>query len=225
MKKQEALLLRPNARLHPLLAAAAVAVIALCAVGVAALTGLLPSPSARGGPPQEALSAEAEGLPAGGEPPAEAPTLSAAQPSPAAPAPVAAVPPAAAPQPAPAPAPARAVCAECGTVETIREVRVPVDDRGNAILGTVAGGVVGGVVGNQFGGGSGKTALTVLGAVGGALAGHEIERNIRGQRTVTRYEMTVRMEDGSARKFYSEAPFMLASGDHVRVDNGRVLPR
>ena len=48
MKNQAALLLTPSSRrLHPLVAAAAVAVIALCAVGIAALTGLLPAPWAR----------------------------------------------------------------------------------------------------------------------------------------------------------------------------------
>ena len=44
-------------------------------------------------------------------------------------------------------------------------------DNSDHLIGTIAGGVAGGVVGNQFGGGNGKTALTVLGAVGGALAG------------------------------------------------------
>lgn len=42
------------------------------------------------------------------------------------------------------------------------------------IGGTVAGGVVGAVVGNQFGGGTGRTVLTGVGAAGGALAGHEL---------------------------------------------------
>ena len=71
-------------------------------------------------------------------------------------------------------------------------------DNSDHLIGTIAGGVAGGVVGNQFGGGNGKTALTVLGAVGGALAGREVERNIRQQQTVTHYELTVRMSDGSA---------------------------
>jgi len=71
-----------------------------------------------------------------------------------------------------------AQCPQCGTVVSMGQVQVPVQDRSNHVVGTVAGGVVGGVVGNQFGGGGGKTALTVLGAVGGALAGREIERNM-----------------------------------------------
>jgi len=168
------------------------------------MTGLLPRLSAQSAP-QEASSLSA----APAEPPA--PAAAASRPAPAA-----------AAKPAPRGA-APVVCAECGTVESVREVRVPVANQGPNLVGTVAGGVVGGVVGNQFGGGHGRDALTVLGAVGGALAGHEIERNIRGQQTVTRYEMSVRMTDGSLRTFHSEAPFALASGDHVRVENGRVV--
>ena len=89
-------------------------------------------------------------------------------------------------------------------VESVRQVQAPVRDNSDHLIGTIAGGVAGGVVGNQFGGGNGKTALTVLGAVGGALAGREVERNIRQQQTVTHYELTVRMSDGSAVK--SAAP-------------------
>ncbi|WP_134860068.1 glycine zipper 2TM domain-containing protein, partial [Bordetella pertussis] len=106
----------------------------------------------------------------------------------------------------------------------IRTVQVPVRDDSNHLIGTVAGGVVGGVVGNQFGGGHGRDALTVLGAVGGALAGREVERNIREQQTVTHYELTVRMSDGSRRQFRSAQPFAFASGDRVRVENDQLLP-
>ncbi len=108
-------------------------------------------------------------------------------------------------------------------VESIRQVQVPVKDNSDHLIGTIGGGVVGGVVGNQFGGGSGKTALTVLGAVGGALAGREVERNIRQQQTVTHYELTVRMSDGSTRQFRSAQPFAFASGDHVRVENNQLV--
>lgn len=204
----------PRRGLHPLVAAAAIAVIVMCAVGVAAVMGWLPSPSAN--------------------PHADAPVAGAGPESAnLAPAPQAAVPPApaqtgrpasaAAPRPA-APAPAQQACQSCGVVESVRQVQVPVKDNSDHLVGTIGGGVVGGVVGNQFGGGSGKTALTVLGAVGGALAGREVERNIRQQQTVTHYELTVRMGDGSARQFRSAQPFAFASGDRVRVENNQLLP-
>lgn len=205
--------------LHPLVAAAAIAVIVMCAVGVAAVMGWLPSPSANphaDTPVAEAGPEDANLAPA----PAQAQAQAQAQPS----APQAQqARPASAPR-ASAPVPAKQACQSCGVVETIRQVQVPVKDNSDHLVGTIGGGVVGGVVGNQFGGGSGKTALTVLGAVGGALAGREVERNIRQQQTVTHYELTVRMSDGSARQFRSAQPFAFASGDHVRVENNQLLP-
>ncbi|MCV6901949.1 MAG: glycine zipper 2TM domain-containing protein [Achromobacter xylosoxidans] len=213
----------PRRGLHPLVAAAAIAVIVMCSVGVAAVMGWLPTPSAT-------PHAEDPALVQAGP---EAANLAPAQPAtPGQPQAPAARPPAQAQaqqaqaqgRPAPAPAPAAQACRNCGVVESIRQVQVPVKDNSDHLVGTIAGGVAGGVVGNQFGGGSGKTALTVLGAVGGALAGREVERNIRQQQTVTHYELTVRMNDGSSRQFRSAQPFAFASGDHVRVENNQLLP-
>lgn len=205
----------PRRRLHPLLGAAAVSVIILSAVAVAAMTGVLPNLSA-GSSPQAAASAQEAAL-AG---PEAANVASAPQQ-----APKQAQKPAQSAQPAQQPAQAGApACATCGVVEGIRTVQVPVRDDSNHLIGTVAGGVVGGVVGNQFGGGHGRDALTVLGAVGGALTGREVERNIREQQTVTHYELTVRMSDGSRRQFRSAQPFAFASGDRVRVENDQLLP-
>ncbi len=209
----------PRRGLHPLLAAAAIAVIVMCSVGVAAVLGWLPSPSANphadqavaeAGPEDANLApAPAAAPPGAGRPAGQMREAQQAQ---------------AAPSPRPAAAPAQQACASCGVVETIRQVQVPAQDNSDHLVGTIAGGVAGGVVGNQFGGGNGKTALTVLGAVGGALAGREVERNIRQQQTVTHYELTVRMNDGSKRQFRSAQPFAFASGDHVRVENNQLLP-
>lgn len=201
--------------LHPLVAAAAIAVIVMCSVGVAAVMGWLPTPSAN--PQADEAAAQAGPEDANLAPaPAPAKPAAASQPRQAQASP---------PASRPAPAPAQQACATCGVVEAIRQMQVPVKDNSDHLVGTIAGGVAGGVVGNQFGGGSGKTALTVLGAVGGALAGREVERNIRQQQTVTHYELTVRMSDGSARQFRSAQPFAFASGDHVRVENNQLLPR
>ena len=65
------------------------------------------------------------------------------------------------------------ICGGCGVVSNTRtETR-----KGEASgIGAVGGAVVGGVVGNQFGGGNGKKALTVLGAVGGGVAGPRSRR-------------------------------------------------
>jgi uncharacterized protein YcfJ len=69
-------------------------------------------------------------------------------------------------------------CASCGTVESIHVVELKSDASG---LGAVAGGVTGAVVGNQMGRGNGNTAMAILGAAGGALAGNEIEKNMKKQ--------------------------------------------
>ncbi|WP_454692856.1 glycine zipper 2TM domain-containing protein [Achromobacter aegrifaciens] len=206
-----------NARraIHPLVAAAAIAVIVMCTVGVAAVMGWLPSPSANPHADEPVAEAGPEGANLAPAPQAAVPPAPAQQGRPAA---------APAPRPqAQAPAPAQQACPSCGVVESVRQVQVPTKDNSDHLIGTIGGGVVGGVVGNQFGGGNGKTALTVLGAVGGALAGREVERNIRQQQTVTHYELTVRMNDGSTRQFRSAQPFAFASGDHVRVENNQLL--
>ncbi|HEY9207696.1 MAG TPA: glycine zipper 2TM domain-containing protein, partial [Acidovorax sp.] len=79
--------------------------------------------------------------------------------------------------------------------------------------GAVAGGVLGGVLGNQVGKGSGRTAATVLGAVGGGYVGHTVEQRTRTQ---TVYEVRVRMDDGSVRRFTRSQP--VPEGAPVRVE-------
>jgi surface antigen len=49
--------------------------------------------------------------------------------------------------------------------------------KGN-LIGSAAGGAIGGLLGNQFGGGSGKALMTVVGVVGGALAGGYVGRSM-----------------------------------------------
>ena len=106
------------------------------------------------------------------------------------------------------------VCATCGVVTTVTAV----EQKGEAgALGTVAGGVVGGVLGHQVGGGSGKTAMTVIGAVGGAMAGREVEKR---QRSTTVYDTRVRMDDGSARSF--TVGTALSVGQKVRVQGDQL---
>ena len=86
-----------------------------------------------------------------------------------------------------------AVCTHCGVIEAVREVTVKGQGTG---LGAVAGGVLGGAVGNKMGKGSGRTAMTVLGAIGGGLAGNEVEKRARSEKA---YDVRVRMDDGTIR--------------------------
>ncbi len=50
------------------------------------------------------------------------------------------------------------------------------------LVPTLLGGLVGGVIGNQFGGGNGKKALTVLGALAGASIANEASQPSRSYR-------------------------------------------
>ncbi len=135
---------------------------------------------------------------------------------------------------APAPAPVRSVvtprppvvvaqnvCHTCGVVESSVAVQRQgqVNGIGNSEigLGTVAGGVLGAVLGNQVGGGSGKTAATVLGAAGGAYAGNRVEKNMK---KVTVYEVRIRMNDGNYRTI--EQANAIAAGTRVVVEGNSV---
>ena len=77
----------------------------------------------------------------------------------------------------------------------------------------MAGGVAGAVLGHQVGKGHGRDAMTVIGAVGGGMAGHEIEKQARA---TTVYEVRVRMEDGSVRTLERSAPPPV--GQRVRME-------
>ncbi len=109
---------------------------------------------------------------------------------------------------------AAAVCSHCGVVESVHEVMVKGKGSG---VGAVAGGVVGGAVGNQFGHGNGRAAMTILGALGGGLAGNEIEKRTKAEKF---YDITVRMDDGHVRTIRQKsAP---ATGSRVTVENNVV---
>jgi outer membrane lipoprotein SlyB len=111
------------------------------------------------------------------------------------------------------------VCRQCGTVESVQAISHKGEGSG---LGAVAGGVVGGALGSQVGKGDGRTAMTVLGAIGGGLAGNEVEKRAKA---VTRYRVSVKMEDGSVHVLeQAQAPTV---GQRVRVEGQtlQALPR
>jgi len=104
-------------------------------------------------------------------------------------------------------------------VESVQAVQQAAPATG---VGAVAGGVLGAVVGNQVGKGSGRAAATVLGAVGGGYVGHKVEERTRTQ---TVYQVAVRMEDGSVRRFTRAQPPAVGTpvvlqGKGFRVDDG-----
>jgi uncharacterized protein YcfJ len=108
------------------------------------------------------------------------------------------------------------VCQNCGVVESVRQITARGDGSG---LGMAGGAVVGGLLGNQVGGGHGKQAMTVVGAIGGAFAGNQIEKQARATQS---YETTVRMTNGASRTISQAAQPEWRDGDHVRIVDGAV---
>jgi outer membrane lipoprotein SlyB len=226
-------------RIHPLVATAAGAVIIASLAATAAITGLFPKASSNGAQNDQTQAAQVVTQPAvvDSAAPANAATQAQAQqPQPQAQQTEQTAPPAPTPaqqqqyaqqqaqaqgQPAPQyaqqPAPQPAYCSTCGTVAAISAVHQEGHGTG---IGAVGGAVAGGVVGNQFGAGGGRTAMTLLGALGGGLAGNSVEKHIR---STTSYSVRVHMENGKTRYFtYHEAP-PFQQGQHVRIENGSLV--
>jgi outer membrane lipoprotein SlyB len=210
----------PRSRIHPLIAAAAVAVIVVSGVGVAALTGILPSskavPAAVSAPalldsqPNDALSGLKPNVQS------QAPSAAPAHPvthhhyvapptqsyasnetnrAPAGPA---------------FPA-APAVDPYAGQVVSVNAVRTAEPTTG---VGALGGAVLGGLAGTQIGNGRGRTAATIVGALGGGLAGNTMEHAVH---KATTYDVQVRMEDGSYRNFSYQTDPGLQAGQRVHV--------
>lgn len=200
-------------RIHPLVATAAVAVTLVSLVGVAAITGLLPSSNSTAAP-QAMLDNNAAQQ-------QQAQSASQQQPQP--------VLQAQSQQPQARPnygsqsqaqtqAPVAAICSSCGEIEAVRAVQHTPQASG---VGIVAGAVLGGILGNQVGGGTGRTLATVAGAGAGGYAGNEVEKRTR---TTTSYVVDVRMENGKVRSFPQSGEGWRV-GDRVRVVNGHLTSR
>ena len=79
---------------------------------------------------------------------------------------------------------------------------------------------MGGLLGNQVGKGRGNDAATVVGAVGGAVAGNQIEKSARSTKS---YDITIRFEDGSRNVIHDQTnPSAWRVGDRVKVVNGAI---
>jgi outer membrane lipoprotein SlyB len=206
-----------QSRTNPLIAAAAIAVIVFSAVGVGVMTGIIPSSSSKTTEMQAPVKAEApktQPAPKQAQSASSAPKRTATETPRTTPAnePVRV---ASAP---PAPPAAPRICANCGSVEAVNVIQQQGEGSG---LGAVAGGVAGAVLGNQIGGGSGRKIATVAGAAGGAYAGHQIEKHVKSSK---RYDVVVRMEDGSTRTFPYENEPPFRAGSKVKVVEGALVP-
>jgi outer membrane lipoprotein SlyB len=82
-------------------------------------------------------------------------------------------------------------------------------------LGAVLGAAAGGIIGHQFGGGSGRDVATVIGAVGGGLAGNAIQNRYVDRRPGQ--HIFVRLNNGVTIAVTEPADPALRVGDRVRV--------
>jgi outer membrane lipoprotein SlyB len=109
-----------------------------------------------------------------------------------------------------------------GVVESIQAVSTGQTSSGGIGLGTVAGGVVGGVLGNQVGGGRGRDVATAAGVIGGAVVGHQMEKNSRqASAAQSAYQVGIRMDNGTYQTVVQESVADLTIGSRVRIENGR----
>ena len=170
----------------PLMWVAGVALTLLCAAGISAIMGWIPTSMGRQGEPVATSKPMTQASPRG-------PAHLASN------------------------VPARARCAQCGVIESTREIDTVGEGSG---VGAVGGAVAGGVLGHQVGNGRGQDVATVVGAVGGAVLGNQIEKKVKSTKS---YEVTVRMEDGSSRTIHQASAPAWHSGDHVKVADGAIV--
>jgi outer membrane lipoprotein SlyB len=202
-----------QSRTNPLIITAAIAVIVFSAVGVGVMTGIIPSSVSKSTEvqaPTKSDIAKTEPAQKKAATPAPKKTVVAEAPKRTTtnePARVASASPA-----------APRVCADCGSVEAVNVIEQKGEGSG---LGAVAGGVAGALLGNQVGGGSGRKIATVAGAAGGAYAGHQIEKHVKSTK---RYDVVVRMEDGSVRNFPYDSEPAFRAGARVKVVEGALVP-
>jgi outer membrane lipoprotein SlyB len=197
---------------NPIIVIAAIAVIIFSAVGVGVMTGYIPSSMSK----DSELKTTPSDVSKSPAAPAPAPEKKVAANGPKT-APASSAPKRSVSHESVRVATAPSVCANCGRVEAVNAIEQKGEGTG---LGAIAGGVVGGVLGNQVGSGRGRTAATVVGAGAGAYAGHEIEKYAK---KTQRYDVVVRLEDGTSRTFSYQTEPAFRTGDRVKVVEGALV--
>ncbi len=201
--------------IHPMVAMACAAVIALSATGIAAFSGVLQNKPANAGVPAPLAANAANTAASSGAADPAAAALAPTTGQTGGKASVGSV--GARPETKRLAQNSAPVDASAGVIESIRPIKHTPPTSG---VGAVAGGVVGGVVGNQIGGGNGKTAMTVLGAVGGGVLGNHIEKQ---QKTTTSYQVSVRMDNGTRRTVSLSQLGGWQVGERVRLEQGQLV--
>lgn len=107
-------------------------------------------------------------------------------------------------------------CADCGTITNIKEVK----KKGSASgAGALTGALIGGGLGYAVGGRGHRTAGTLIGAGGGALAGNYIEKNASAGKE---FRIDVRLDNGAQQTFRYDSMPNWGVGTRVRVVNGQL---
>jgi outer membrane lipoprotein SlyB len=106
---------------------------------------------------------------------------------------------------------------ETQTSQYGRVTSIETTDR-KKVSGRLLGAVLGAAIGSQVGSGTGKAAAVGVGAVGGAIAGNQVDQ----RRADDVYRVTVRFDDGSTRQFDFERVDDLRIGDRVKWENGEI---
>lgn len=101
-----------------------------------------------------------------------------------------------------------------GTITALRQVQIQADSRAGGIIGTGGGAVIGGLLGSQIGGGSGRRLATAAGAIGGAVAGSNVEESTN---RVTAWEMEIQRDDGMEVVVVQKADRNFEVGQRVRL--------
>jgi outer membrane lipoprotein SlyB len=112
-----------------------------------------------------------------------------------------------------------------GTIEQITGVELK--EKVPTGVGAVVGGVVGLGLGSLIGGGSGRDVAMVLGTIGGAVAGHQVQKTY--DKPAAGQQIVVRLTNGVLVSITQPANPGLRQGQKVYVEgsgeDARVVPR
>ena len=112
--------------------------------------------------------------------------------------------------------PPQQTCADCGTITNVKEVKKKGSASGG---GALAGALIGGGLGYAVGGHGHRTAGTLVGAGGGALAGNYLEKNTSAGRE---FRIDVRLDNGVQQTYRYDSMPNWGVGTRVRVVNGQL---
>lgn len=112
-----------------------------------------------------------------------------------------------------------------GIIEQINATQIETNHHQG--VGAVVGGIAGLGLGSLFGGGTGHDVAMVVGALGGALAGNEVQKKY--DKPVPGQQIFVRMANGVLVSVTQPANPSLSKGERVYIEGGgeaaRVVPQ